>query len=108
MDFDNYQTRARLSAVYPGHMVVVYPALGLCGESGEVAEIVKKCIRDNNGKISPEQKAKLIAELGDVLWYLANIAMDLDVSLATIAEHNLAKLSGRQARGTLHGSGDNR
>jgi NTP pyrophosphatase (non-canonical NTP hydrolase) len=108
MDFDNYQTRARLSAVYPDHMRLFYPTLGLCGEAGEVAEIVKKCIRDNAGKISPEQEAKLIAELGDVLWYLANIAADLNVSLAAIADRNLAKLSGRKARGTLHGSGDDR
>ena len=82
--------------------------LGINGEAGEVAEKVKKIIRDKNGVISDEDKLELAKELGDVLWYLAVFAHDLGVPLDNIAEQNLAKLQSRKARGVLGGAGDNR
>jgi NTP pyrophosphatase (non-canonical NTP hydrolase) len=103
MTFDDYQAAAKKTAIYPEQYKVIYPALGLAGESGEVAEKVKKWIRD--GKLDPEAVKK---ELGDVLWYIAAVASDLDLSLSDVAQTNVQKLESRQARGTLSGSGDNR
>jgi NTP pyrophosphatase (non-canonical NTP hydrolase) len=103
MTFDDYQAAAKKTAIYPEQYKVIYPALGLAGESGEVAEKVKKWIRD--GKLDPEAVKK---ELGDVLWYVAAVASDLDLSLSDVAQTNVQKLESRQARGTLSGSGDNR
>lgn len=82
--------------------------LGLSGESGEVAEKFKKILRDKNGKISDEDKLEIIKELGDVLWYVATISRYLNVSLETVANTNLEKLTSRKNRNELHGSGDNR
>jgi NTP pyrophosphatase (non-canonical NTP hydrolase) len=108
-DFDEYQEEARKTAIYPnlGHNLY-YPTLGLCGESGEVAEKVKKILRDDGGMVSEEKRAMLVKELGDVLWYVANLAEELNVSLGLIAEMNLSKLSERKDRGKIHGEGDNR
>jgi NTP pyrophosphatase (non-canonical NTP hydrolase) len=103
MTFDDYQSAARKTAIYPEQHKVVYPALGLTGEAGEVAEKVKKWIRD--GVLDPDAVKK---ELGDVLWYLAALAGDLNLSLSDVAEANVRKLESRQARGVLGGSGDNR
>ena len=105
MTLSEYQEQAIKTAIYPAHFAVLYPALGLCGEAGEVAEKVKKSIRDDGGVWKKDEIAK---ELGDVLWYLANIADDLGVSLEDVAAENLKKLSSRAERGTLRGSGDNR
>jgi NTP pyrophosphatase (non-canonical NTP hydrolase) len=82
--------------------------LGLCGETGEVAEKLKKIIRDKAGAISEEDKTELAKELGDVLWYLAVFAHDIGFSFDDVAKGNLAKLRDRQARNVLGGSGDNR
>lgn len=103
MTFDDYQAAAKKTAIYPEQYKVIYPALGLAGESGEVAEKVKKWIRD--GKLDPEAVKK---ELGDVLWYVAAVASDLGLTLSDVAQTNVQKLESRQARGTLSGSGDNR
>lgn len=103
MRFDEYQEEAKKTAIYPDQYRVVYPALGLAGEAGEVAEKVKKHIRD--GVLNVEELKK---ELGDVLWYLAAIASDLDLTLDDVAEANLQKLRSRQARGVISGNGDNR
>ena len=103
MTFDAYQAAARKTAIYPEQHKIVYPALGLSGESGEVAEKVKKWIRD--GVLDRDAVKK---ELGDVLWYLAALAGDLDLSLSDVAEANVRKLESRQARGVIGGSGDNR
>jgi len=110
MDFSTYGEQAIKTAIYPskGSGSLVYPALGLCGEAGEIAEKVKKNIRDADGVISSITRDDLIKELGDVLWYLNALAFELDVSLDVIAETNLAKLQSRQARGMLQGSGDDR
>lgn len=108
-DFDKYQKEARKTAVYPKiGKGFVYPTLGLANEAGEFAGKIKKIFRDDNGKISEEKKLELIHELGDVLWYMSQIATELDLKLSDIAKENLSKLFSRAKRGTLHGSGDNR
>jgi NTP pyrophosphatase (non-canonical NTP hydrolase) len=109
MNFTEYQTKSRTTAKYPviGHGVI-YPTLGLTNEAGEVAGKIKKVFRDKDGIISEETREALKAELGDVLWYLAQTATELGLSLDEIAEHNIAKLLDRQARGKIQGDGDNR
>jgi NTP pyrophosphatase (non-canonical NTP hydrolase) len=86
-----------------------YLTLGLTGEAGEIANKVKKFIRD--GAAKDEYLAKRIEigyEIGDVLWYCAVLAEELDMNLGHIMEKNLEKLADRKKRGTLSGSGDNR
>lgn len=108
MTLNEYQAKALETAIYSEKYRVVYPALGMCGEAGEVADKVKKIIRDDNCELNPEKKGEIAKEIGDVLWYCATLANDLGYSLEQIAEMNYAKLKSRQERGTLHGSGDNR
>ena len=109
MNFSDYQTKSRATAQYPsiGHPVV-YPTLGLANEAGEVAGKIKKVFRDKDGEINAETRAALEGELGDVLWYLAQVCTELELSLDEVAGHNLEKLSSRQARGRIGGEGDNR
>jgi len=109
MNFTDYQTKSRTTAKYPaiGHPVI-YPTLGLVNEAGEVAGKIKKVFRDKDGEISPETREALKAELGDVLWYLAQTCTELELSLDEVAESNLTKLLDRQARGKIQGDGDNR
>ena len=109
MDFNDYQTKSRLTAQFPsiGHPVI-YPVLGLVNEAGEVAGKIKKVFRDKDGQISEEIRDALKAELGDVLWYLAQVATELDLSLDEIAEYNIDKLMDRLERGKIKGNGDNR
>lgn len=109
MNFSDYQIQSRETAKYPaiGHGVI-YPTLGLTNEAGEVAGKIKKIFRDKDGLIGEAERQALQAELGDVLWYLAQICTELDISLEEVARANLAKLLGRQARGTIKGEGDNR
>lgn len=101
---DEYQRLAELTAIYPREFEVTYPLLGLIGEVGEFANKYKKVLRD--GK--PFSKEDMTSELGDILWYLANLANDCDISLAFIAAENLSKLHDRKNRGVLGGSGDTR
>ncbi len=108
MDLSEYQRESRRTAEYPREAWLAYPALGLAGEAGEVAEHAKKAIRDDRGKIGDERRAAMSKELGDVLWYVAQLASELDLSLEDIAKQNLEKLFSRQARGVLSGSGDDR
>lgn len=109
MNFDGYQRRAMSHAFYPNRKKnLTYPVLGLAGETGEVAEKVKKCIRDSDGVVSPELRLSLLREAGDVLWYLAALAEELGSSLDEVAEIGIEKLEGRAKRGTLGGSGDDR
>ena len=108
MELSEYQRLARRTAEYPREAWLVYPALGLAGEAGEVAEHVKKAIRDDGGMVSDERRAALAKELGDVLWYLAGLASELGLDLEEIAQGNLEKLLSRQRRGVLSGSGDER
>jgi len=109
MDFDNYQIEARRTAIYPNKdNNFVYPTLGLVGESGEVAEKIKKILRDKNGSFDYESKLALKKELGDVLWYLSNLCDELGYSLSDVAKENLKKLNLRLNSGKISGSGDDR
>jgi NTP pyrophosphatase (non-canonical NTP hydrolase) len=107
--FNDYEKFAKSTMVYPNKGEnIIYPVLGIAGEAGEVAEKVKKLIRDSNGVANEEWKKELMKELGDVLWYVTAIAYELGYSLENVAEFNVAKLSSRRDRDKLHGSGDNR
>jgi len=108
MEFNKYQKEAVSTAIYGAGNKIIYPTLGLCGEAGEVAEKVKKVIRDNNGEFTDEKKQEIKKEIGDVLWYIANIANDLDVSLEDVAQGNIEKLFSRRDRNKIQGDGDNR
>ncbi|MEA3293101.1 MAG: nucleoside triphosphate pyrophosphohydrolase family protein [Patescibacteria group bacterium] len=109
MNFKEYQDKSRETAIYPNKdNNFIYPVLGLVGESGEVAEKIKKVLRDNNGIIDEERKQEIKKELGDVLWYIAQIATELNLQLDEIACFNIEKLKSRKHRNQLHGSGDNR
>ena len=108
MDFKEYQAAARTTAIYPVQLNITYPALGLCGEAGEVAEKVKKLFRDDNGLLTDARREAIKGELGDLMWYIASLAHDCGLDMQDIAEANIAKLKSRQERGVLKGSGDNR
>jgi NTP pyrophosphatase (non-canonical NTP hydrolase) len=128
MEFKDYQEKALRTAVftndgnvvfesssiedsslsYTTNMDFIYPLLGLVGETGEVAEKIKKIIRDKKGILTLEERLELKKELGDVLWYLAVLAATLKLDLNGIAEANLDKLASRKERDKLHGEGDNR
>jgi NTP pyrophosphatase (non-canonical NTP hydrolase) len=108
VEFSEYQRLSRRTAMYPREAGLSYPTLGLAGEAGEVAEQIKKSIRDDGGEMTPERRAALSKELGDVLWYLAQLATELDLDLDEVAQANLDKLRSRQLRGVLSGSGDDR
>ena len=103
MTFEEYQIEAEKTAIYPKEHEIVYPALGLAGEAGEVANKVKKMLRDNNFK-----REDVAAEVGDCLWYIAALCRDLNFDMGYIARCNLDKLHSRMERGTLKGSGDKR
>ena len=109
MELNEYQHKSRETAFYPnlGHNPI-YPTLGLVGEAGEVADKVKKVIRDNEGEFDKLSKEAIKHELGDVLWYIAQMSTELGFELDEIASSNLDKLSSRNKRGRLSGSGDNR
>ena len=109
MNFEEYQKKSRETAIYPeiGNNFI-YPTLGLSGEAGEVSEKIKKVIRDKGGVIDDITREEIKKELGDVLWYLAQIASELKISFNDVAEFNVEKLQSRLSRGTLHGNGDNR
>ncbi len=110
MTFEEYQEQALTTVLSTGDDFkdLLHWVLGLTGEAGEVAEKLKKIIRDKNSLVSEEDKVELAKELGDVLWYIAVFAHDLGVPLDQIAQQNLDKLKSRQARGVLGGQGDNR
>jgi NTP pyrophosphatase (non-canonical NTP hydrolase) len=108
MELSDYQRLSRRTAEYPREAWLAYPALGLAGEAGEVADHAKKAIRDDGGSVTEERRAAMAKELGDVLWYAAQIASELGLELEDIAQGNLEKLLSRQQRGVLSGSGDER
>lgn len=109
MDFNDYQTAALTTAIYPNQgNNFAYPALGLVGEAGEVADKLKKVIRDNDSILTDPVREAVAKEIGDVLWYVSVLAHEMDYDLNTIAETNLQKLASRAARGVISGSGDNR
>jgi NTP pyrophosphatase (non-canonical NTP hydrolase) len=109
MLMDAYQRSARKTVIYPREHMVVYPALGLAGEAGEVCEKIKKVMRDSTHKSDFwDKRDDIEMELGDVLWYIANLATDLGLSMDIIAAKNLEKLRDRQDRDALQGEGDDR
>jgi NTP pyrophosphatase (non-canonical NTP hydrolase) len=106
---NEYQTAALRTAIYPDRgNNLIYPVLGICGEAGEVAEKVKKIIRDGDGVLTDPDREKIALELSDVCWYVAVLAYELDYTLEEIMQMNLDKLASRQSRGVLSGSGDAR
>ena len=115
MDINEYQQLARRTAIYPdagnpnsNGANMVYPTLGLSGEAGEVAEKVKKVIRDKGGQFDYDTRLAICKELGDVLWYVAQIASELNLDLSNVAQQNLDKLADRAKRGKIKGNGDDR
>jgi len=110
MTFDDYQKQALTTVLSTGDDFkdLLHWVLGLTGEAGEVAEKLKKIIRDKDSVVSEEDRLELAKELGDVLWYVAVFAHQLGVPFDEIAQQNLDKLASRKDRGVLGGSGDNR
>ena len=109
MDFKTYQKKARETAQYPDlGWNKIYPTLGLVGEAGEVAEKVKKVLRDKNGIFDNESKIGIKKELGDVLWYISTLCTELNFNLEEVASENLEKLRLRAVKGKISGSGDDR
>jgi NTP pyrophosphatase (non-canonical NTP hydrolase) len=110
MFLNEYQDRAATTATFTdtGILRTVYLTLGLTGEAGEVAEKVKKAIRDEGAEITQEKKNDIQRELGDVLWYLSQLSRVMGLTLEEVAQANLDKLADRKARGAIGGSGDNR
>lgn len=110
LSFDNYQAQATATAIYPGQgsfTGLAYAVLGLNGEAGETGEAVKKLWRVN-GQMNEEVRGKIIKELGDTLWYAAQVATEIGVSLGDVAQINLDKLARRRAEGTIAGEGSDR
>lgn len=109
MDFNEYQKLSKQTAFFPKEIKpFIYIGLGLAGESGEVVEKIKHVIRDKQGVISEEDKKGIANEMGDLLWYMTQLATELNYPLEKIASMNIEKLFSRKERGTLKGRGDNR
>ena len=108
MTLNEYQKKALETAVYPQEYKIIYPSLGLTGEAGECSDKVKKVIRDNGGQFTEEKRLELAKEIGDGMWYCATLSHDIGYTLDEIATMNYEKLSSRQKRGVINGSGDNR
>lgn len=111
LELNEYQDIARKTAIYKD--AIIYPTLGLSGEAGEVAEKIKKLIRDKGGvaglqSISDEDRQAVAREIGDCIWYCANLAHDIGFRLEDVARINIGKLAKRKEEGKLSGSGDNR
>ena len=111
MDFDAYQEQATKTATFDGKQKeyqLMYLTLGVTGEAGEIAEKVKKLMRNDDGLISDEKRDELKREIGDVLWYLSQLSRVLGFPFSEAAEANIAKLADRKARGVIKSTGDNR
>jgi len=113
LTFESYQLASAETAIYPGSgtgdtSAIVYTLLGLTNEAGEVAGKYKKVMRDNGGFLTDEKRQEMLAEAGDVLWYLAGLVGELGAGLEDVAQANLDKLNSRKVRGVIGGSGDNR
>ena len=111
MDFTEYQARATETAVYPGQgefTGLAYAALGLSGEAGETAEQVKKTWRDDGESVTNERRVKILKELGDVLWYAAQVATEIGADLSDVAQQNIEKLAARRKNNLIHGEGSDR
>lgn len=111
MDFDEYQKRASETATFGGKQKehqLMYVTLGIAGEAGEIAEKIKKIMRNDDGVVSDEKRDDIKKEIGDVLWYLSQLARILDIPFSEVADANLAKLADRAARGVIKSTGDSR
>jgi len=112
MNFNEYQKKASQTAIFNSLgsdvMKIAYLALGITGESGEVAEKIKKILRDNNGNVTEEKKEEIIKEMGDVLWYLSQLSQELGIDFDYVAQVNIEKLQSRMQRNQIKGDGDNR
>jgi len=109
MHFSDYQKQSRLSAIYPQMgQNFTYSLIGLVGETGEVAEKIKKLIRDKQSKLDNDYRAEIKKEMGDILWYFSQLATDLGIGLEDLVKTNLKKIKSRQVRHKIHGNGDNR
>ncbi len=110
MQLNEYQIKAKETVVYPkiDGKGFIYPVLGLAGEVGELLNNVKKIFRDDNKRLKKERKLAVESELGDILWYVALVATEFNLSLEDIARGNIQKLAYRKRDGTLKGSGDKR
>lgn len=111
MDFDEYEKLARRTAALidaPVETQLYDLGLGVAGETGELAEKLKKLIRDDGGVLSDEKREAMKREIGDVLWYLSQLSRVLGFNFSETAEANIKKLEDRAARGVIGGSGDNR
>jgi NTP pyrophosphatase (non-canonical NTP hydrolase) len=109
MTFNEYQLKAKETAIFPdedNHFI--YAALGMMGEAGEVAEKIKKVWRDKGKIVNAEDKEEIKKELGDVLWYMSQLALEIGIDFDDVATNNINKLQSRLARNVLHGAGDNR
>lgn len=108
MTLNEYQNKALETEDYPSELKIILPTLGLTGEAGEVADKVKKVLRDNNGEFTDERKEEIAKEIGDVAWYLAVLAHSIGYTLDEICKMNIDKIDSRFVRGKIHGEGDNR
>lgn len=108
LTLNDYQEKALSTAIYPTNWAIIYPALKLAGEAGEVAEKIGKVLRDDGGSFTEAHAKMLAKEIGDVLWYCAALAHDIGYTLEEVGQMNVAKLADRQARNVLKGSGDER
>ena len=108
-DFNKYQKECRKTAIYPKiGKNFIYPTIGLVGEAGEIANKVKKVIRDDNSKLNNKNREELAYELGDIMWYVAQLSTELNIKLSKVVEMNIEKLTQRMKKNTVHGSGDHR
>ena len=111
ISMNEYQRQADTTAIYPNKGEIgglMYAALGLTGEAGEVANKVKKVLRDDNGELTDEKRVAILKEVGGVQWYVAALCTELRTHLGCVAEGNLGILADRAERGVLTGSGDER
>ena len=109
MEFNEYQEKIMVTAKYPDiGDNFVYPTLGIAGEAGEIAEKVKKIIRDHGGVVDSKKREELKKEIGDLLWYLSMLCTELQLQFNEVAEANIVKLLDRLDRNVIQGEGDNR
>ena len=108
LELNDYQKAALATAIYPQEKKIIYPLIGLAGETGEVADKIKKEIRDRDSEFGTDSRREIAKEIGDVMWYLASLANDLGYTLDDIARMNIEKIQSRQHRDKIHGDGDNR
>lgn len=103
-----YQEKAKQTAHYPREQALYYVAIGLMGETGELANKIKKIIRDDKGRLTDERKEAIKHELGDIMWYIAMVCTELGLDLDDVMKSNNEMLASRRKRDKIHGDGDNR